>query len=184
MRKQTGLLVLFSLFLVSLVSAQYYPYGGSFGFDNIGVIFDQILNFLQVNEYLVDAIVFLVVYLIIAKKVFSSFSQDKILYSVIGIALTIGLIMYERKTGYSFVVNSGPFAIAALVLLGVFLFSKGGLKGFKLLAAGLLYIVLHFWLTGSYSYILYSIPSFIPGLLLLCAIIAIAVGLYQMIKGG
>lgn len=192
MRKQLLLLSLFSLLLASsvLASYQYYQSYYSGGFGDFSGLFENFWSFIQGNEYLVDSIVFLVIFLVLAKKVFyGSFSQDKLLYVVIGIALTIGIMAYEKRAGYSFVINSGPLAIAALFLLGIFLVSQGGFRGFKLLSASILYIVLYFWFTNNYftnnflSWLYENTPPAIPSILFMAAIVGIGVGIYQMVKG-
>ena len=157
MKRQFGLIAMFSLLLVTSVFAayRYYdPYYGGFG--NLGMYFDSFLNFIQFNEYLVDAVLFLIIFLLISKKVFyKSFSEDKALYVVIGIALTIGIMVYEKKANYSLIVNSGWLSLLVLLVFAAYMATTTELTGIRitvLSAMGLvaLGIIVPFYLPNFY----------------------------------
>ena len=187
MKKQWFLICLFSLLLVSSALAAYnfYNPSGAYGagFGDLGYYFETFLDFLEQNEYVIDAIVFLVIFLVFAKKVFKEkFEDDKILYIVIGVALTIGIMMYERRVGYSFIINSGIFAILVLFMLAIYIlsqFTKGRL--FLTCTVGLVAMV---WLAATYPDISYAIPPTFLALATFLLGVGWIIGGYQLIKGG
>ncbi len=174
------LLAIFSLLLVGSVLGAY-SYGGGFGSGDLSYYFDNFLYFLEQNEYLLDALVFLVIFLIISKKVFSGFTDDKALYIVIGIALTIGIIMYEKETGYSFIINSGRFSLFVLLALAAYVLSTAKLEGFRLLFLGIVGFVAQSYFLGAFDFWAYGIPPIIHTLIYIGLIIICAVGVLRLI---
>jgi len=130
MKKQFGLVILFSLLLVSSVFGAYSYYDsslGGFGGGDLSMMFNDFIDLITENEYLVDAVVFLIVFLILVKKALpAQYAEDKALYVVIAIALTIGIMVYERRTGVSLVINSGWLGLILLLVFGAYLASASG----------------------------------------------------------
>lgn len=151
MKRQMVLLGLLSLLLVSGVFGAYYGYsgydwgyGGGVGFGSLSNYFDLFINFIEENEYVIDAITFLVIFLILSKKVFGThFAQDKLLYVVVGIALTIGIMVYERRTLQgSLIVRSGWLSLLVLLGFAAFMvYQTGGVTSMKILILSILWMV-------------------------------------------
>ena len=125
MKKQLWLLAIFSLLLVSFVAAEYRPTfsPGSFFLygSNFGDVINNILDWFEENPGWIDAIVMLVIFLVLGKNVFGEYFKSKALYITMAIALTIGVLLWERQTGYSLILNSGPAGLVIL-LVAMFMF--------------------------------------------------------------
>lgn len=145
MKKQFGLILLFSLLLVSSAFGAYryydYSYGG-FGGGDFSGMFGSFFDFLEDNQYVVDAVIFLIIFLIMAKKILAEkFADEKALYVVIGIALTIGIMAYERRIGYSLIFNSAWISLLALFAFGAYMASTTKITGIRVLLMSVIMLI-------------------------------------------
>ena len=181
MRKQLFLICLFSLLLVSCVFGAYRYYDYSYGYGGgIGSLFDTFLNLIEQNSFLVDAIVFLVIFLVLAKKMFKDYSKESSLYIVIGIALTIGIMMYERRVGYSFIVNFGGFSWLILLAFVVYLISSTELVGLKMISLGILGLITLFYMPNRFPQFWYYMPPSLSSLLILISFVVLIIGIVKL----
>lgn len=183
MRKQLVLVVLFGLLLVSGAFGASRFYDSSYGYGGgIGSLFDTFLNLIEQNSFLVDAVVFLIIFLSISKKIFKDYSEGQSLYIVIGIALTIGIMMYERRTGYSLIVNFGGLSWLILLAFVVYLISSTKLMGLKMISLSILGLVALFYFPNRYPQVLSYIPPSISSLLVLVCIVVFIIGVVKLFK--
>jgi hypothetical protein len=145
MKKQFGLILLFSLLLVSSVFGAYSYYDsslGGFGGGDFSGMFERFFDFLMDNQYVVDAVIFLIIFLIMAKRVFAErFADDKALYIVVGIALTIGIMVYERRIQYSLIFNSAWISLLALFAFGAYMASTTKITGIRVLVMSVIMLI-------------------------------------------
>ena len=105
------------LILMNLASAQYY-YDQSFGLFSFNGI-DDILNIYELNSGWIDFFIFLTIFLGLSQAVFgeSHFKkQSKTLSIGLSLALSFGLVIWERNTGLS-LLTLGPLAFLIILLL-------------------------------------------------------------------
>ena len=117
--KKVVLLAAVLVLLMNFASAQYYyDYNyGSFGLFGSGS--DDILFFYESNAGWIDFFVFLLIFLGLTQAVFSSGhlrSQTKPLAIGLSLALSFGLVIWERNTGIN-ILAFGPVAFLMLSML-------------------------------------------------------------------
>jgi len=99
----------------------YGGYGGGYGgggsFFGYGGL--SITAFYEQYQIYIDSIIFLLIFLSVGKALFLSHfgSGGKTLYVAIGLALTLGLLLWEEQTGFSIIYNLGPIGVIALLLI-------------------------------------------------------------------
>jgi len=152
------LLLIFGLLLVSAVSAQtggFSPYSANFG-DSL----NNILDFLIDNPGWIDALAVLVIFLVLGRSVFQEYFKSKALYITVAVALTIGVLLWERQSGISLILNSGPAGIVILavaMLMGLFLLLKH-VTGLGIVSFGIAYAIFYYYLV----YLTNNTPATFP----------------------
>lgn len=97
--------------------------GGSGGGVSSGDLFGYggltVTAFYQQYQIYIDAIIFLLIFLSVGKALFLKHfgSGGKTLYVAVGLALTLGLLLWEEQTGFSIIYNLGPVGVIALLLI-------------------------------------------------------------------
>jgi hypothetical protein len=132
---------------------QAYGYGGGFGF-GYGYSFQDMY---YTYGYLIDAVLFLVIFLSIGKIVFiKHFGQHaKPLYVGIGIFLAFALLLWEERNGIYLLEYAGPAGIVLLLMIIMLFFIR------VLMALGM-----HAWLAsllvllGVYFGVIQQVPMF------------------------
>ena len=126
--------------------------------------------------------------MILAKKALpEKFKEDKALYIVIGIALTIGIMVYERRAGYSLIINSGWLSLIALLVFGAYIAStaEGGLSPLRVIVLSLLVLIALYVVPSLFPTYQYAIEGhIIYGLALFIAVVGIIVGIVWLIFSG
>lgn len=152
--KRWWLWLIFGLLLVGSVSAQYSPGGFTPFGGNFGDALNNILDWFTDNPGWIDALVLLVVFLVLGKSVFKEYFKSKALYVTVAVALTVGVLLWERQSGVSLILNSGP---AGLVILAVaafmwfFLFIKHS-TGLGYFAFAITYAVFYYYMVYLTNY--------------------------------
>ena len=88
-------------------------YGGGFGY---GL---TITEFYQSYAAYIDAVIFLLIFLGVGKSIFMDHfkSGGKAVYVAVGLALTLGLMMWEERENRSIISELGPWGLAILVII-------------------------------------------------------------------
>lgn len=122
--KKLVVYLIFLLFLVSFVSAQYSYSGRSFSIGNFDII-----GFYYDYPYEIDFFIFLIIFLGLSKAVFKSKfkEQGKIIAIGIGIALSLAVVLWEYNN-QRFLLSYGSIGVTILVLLVVFVIGWAFLK--------------------------------------------------------
>ena len=100
-----------------------YSYGGYGGGLNSGDLFGygglSVTAFYEQYQLYIDSIIFLLIFLSVGKALFLNHfgSGGKTLYVAIGLALTLGVLLWEEQTGFSIIYNLGPVGVIALLLI-------------------------------------------------------------------
>ena len=117
--KKVVLVGILLLFLVNLASAQYYydqSYNfGLFSFNGL----DDVLNIYELNSGLIDFFIFLTIFLGLSQAVFGEGhfkKQSKTISIGLSLALSFGLVMWERNSGIN-LLTLGPLAFLIILLL-------------------------------------------------------------------
>ncbi len=97
-------------------------YGGSYGGGGYGGTFSYgltITEFYQAYAIYIDAVIFLLIFLGVGKSVFLTHfgSGGKAVYVAVGLALTLGLMMWEERENRSIISQLGPWGLAILVIV-------------------------------------------------------------------
>ncbi|MBI1972977.1 hypothetical protein HYS50_03155 [Candidatus Woesearchaeota archaeon] len=97
----------------------YGGFGGGYGGGFLGYGGLSITAFYEQYQIYIDSIIFLLIFLSVGKALFLSHfgSGGKTLYIAIGLALTLGLLLWEEQTGFSIIYNLGPIGVIALLLI-------------------------------------------------------------------
>lgn len=92
----------------------YYGGGGFFGYGGL-----SITEFYQAYAVYIDAIIFLLLFFGVGKAVFLNHfkSGGKAVYIAVGLALTLGLMMWEERMNRSLIAELGPWGLAILVIV-------------------------------------------------------------------
>lgn len=115
----------------------YGGYGGSYGLgDFLGYGGYSIAALYSQYHVFIDAILFLLIFLGLGKAfLLEHFKKGgTALYIAVGLALTLGLLLWEERTGFSIIYNLGPISIIAL-LVALYVWIKQATKS-------------HLWATG------------------------------------
>ncbi len=124
----------------------FFGYGGygGFGYFNFSEMYYQYAS-------LIDAVIFLVIFLSLGKSIFGEhFKESKGVYIGIGLFLTMSLLLWEERTGFSLVERFGPFVffIFLIVLIFyVFKWIKEAGAG-ALFAAAVAYLIFFFFVSS------------------------------------
>jgi len=153
--KRWWLLVIFALLLVSSVSAQtsrmgtFTPFGANFG-----DVLNNILDWFTDNPGWVDALALLVIFLVVGKNVFMQYFKSKALYVTVAVALTVGVLLWERQTGISLILNSGPAGLVVILLAAFFFlfYMIRGFTGMGFVAFAVTYGIFYYYLTYLTNY--------------------------------
>jgi hypothetical protein len=127
-----------------------YSYGGYGGYGGgfFGVF--SFIDFYSQYGHLIDAFLFLVIFLSVGKTVLQDHFKKggQSLYIGVGIALALGLLLWEETTGFLILQELGPYAgllLALVILVMVYRFMvQAGTGG--AFAAAILGLVLYFFL--------------------------------------
>ncbi len=120
-------ILLFLLLKTSMTGKAWYrDYGSSFGgfggFDFFGFQFFNFTDLYASYGYIIDAVIFLLIFLGLAQSVFKErFKESRGLYVGMGLFLAFALLMWEERTGISILSLFGPavFAIFIVILIVV-----------------------------------------------------------------
>ncbi len=96
----------------------YGGYGG--GFSGPAFFGDMsITAFYDQYHIYIDAIIFLLIFLSVGKALLLSHfgSGGKALYIAVGLALTLGLLLWEEQNNFSIIYQLGPVGVIALLLI-------------------------------------------------------------------
>ena len=107
----------------------YGGYGGSSGYYGGSSFFGygmDVTSFYEQYHVWIDAIIFLAIFLSIGKAVFMSHfnTGGKALYIAVGVALTIGLMIWEEQRNFFIIYKLGPvgmFVFALALTVGTYL---------------------------------------------------------------
>lgn len=116
LRKVVFFCILLALF-TNFASAQYY-YDQSYNFGFIGGVGD-ILSIYELNSTWFDFFIFLLIFLGLTQAVFGQGhlkSQSKPISIGLSLALSFGLVVWERNTGIN-ILSFGPVAFLILIIL-------------------------------------------------------------------
>ena len=102
----------------------YGGYGGYFpGFFDLS--FFSFSSFYEEYWFIVDAIIFLLIFLELSKSVFKNHFKDaKGLYIGIGLFLTFSLILFEERSGFNLLFQFGPIVFVLFVIIMAFVAYK------------------------------------------------------------
>lgn len=115
--KKVVLISILLVLIINLASAQYY-YDSSYGFGFVGG-FDDILVLYEQNSTWFDFFIFLLIFLGLTRAVFGQShlrGQTKPISIGLSLALSFGLVMWERNTGIN-LLAFGPVAFLIILLL-------------------------------------------------------------------
>lgn len=143
--------------------------GGGYGFDFFGFEFFSFTDMYQSYGYVIDAVIFLLIFLGLAQSVFKErFKAGKGLYVGIGLFLSFALLLWEEQTGISLLQMFGPvvfgfFIIVLAVVIARWLNHEFGWS--PLVSVALVYLVLYWVLfkTQNSRVILDWLVSIWPG---------------------
>ena len=186
--------IVLAIFLSLNVFAIRYYDSGSYGsasltnFLNIGNL--NILDFYSQYGSYIDMIIFLMIFLGVAKSVFSKHFQEggKTIYVGIGIFLSLALLLFEERQGFRLLTEFGPFVV--FLIIALFLYGlavalyRSGKGGIFAVAAG--YLVLYFFVFNWYrDYFenLYGFWNIIKSIANIGAIIAILIVAFGIVVG-
>lgn len=142
--KKVVLLGVFLLILMNFASAQYYSYDYYDSFSSFGGS-DNILYIYESNSSLIDFFLFLLIFLGITQAIFSQghfASQSKILSIGISLALSIGIVFWERNTGFN-LLTFGPFAFLIILILIYYVILNMLMK-----------MGTQWWVAGAFAYVI------------------------------
>lgn len=123
-------ILLFLLLKTSMTGKAWYrDYGSSFGgfggfggFDFFGLSFFSFTDLYASYGYIIDAVIFLMIFLGLAQSVFKErFKESRGLYVGMGLFLSFALLMWEERTGISLLEQFGPVVFVLFVLVVIFL---------------------------------------------------------------
>lgn len=163
MKKQVVLWIFLSLLFATAVMGYngyrspggFWPYSADFG-----TTLNNILDWFTENPGWVDALALLVIFLVLGKRVFMKHFESRALYITIAVALTLGVLLWERQTGVSLILNSGPAGLFIL-LVAVFMFFFLMIRhatGMGFVAFAITYSIFYYYL----MYIVNYPPTYIP----------------------
>ena len=147
-------ILLFLLLKTSMTGKAWYrDYGSSFGgfggFDFFGLSFFSFTDLYAGYGYIIDAVIFLMIFLGLAQSVFKErFKESRGLYVGMGLFLAFALLMWEERMGISILSLFGPAVFAIFVLLLILVVYKWvrhetGMN--PLIVASILYVLLYFF---------------------------------------
>ena len=147
-------ILLFLLLKTSMTGKAWYrDYGSSFGgfggFDFFGLSFFSFTDLYASYGYIIDAVIFLMIFLGLAQSVFKErFKESRGLYVGMGLFLAFALLMWEERMGISILSLFGPAVFAIFVLLLILVVYKWvrhetGMN--PLIVASILYVLLYFF---------------------------------------
>lgn len=144
-------IVLFSLFCIYEVSAQY---GGSFGFESGQSIVDLYREYASWFDFAI----FLFIFLGLGRAIFGEHFKGAGgtgVYIGIGIFLALALLIWEEQAGFSLIEVMGPWVLFLFILVLLFLTFMFILKagGGVLLAASVTYIIFFLIYAGAGYYL-------------------------------
>ena len=164
-------ILLFLLLKTSMTGKAWYrDYGSSFGgfggFDFFGLEFFSFSDLYGSYGYIIDAVIFLMIFLGLAQSVFKErFKESRGLYVGMGLFLAFALLMWEERMGISILEQFGPAVFAIFVLLLIFVVYKWirhetGIN--PLIIISLLYVLLYFFVLKTEAF--YTLASRLFGL--------------------
>ncbi len=151
-------ILLFLLLRTSMTGGVWYrDYGRGYGgFDFFGLSFFSFSDIYAGYGYIIDAVIFLMIFLGLAQSVFKErFKESRGLYVGMGLFLSFALLMWEERNGISILSMFGPAVFAIFVLLLVFIVYKWirhetGMN--PLIIISLLYVLLYFFVLRTQAF--------------------------------
>ena len=191
----------FLLTLVVSVSAiRYYDAGrgyGSSAFDvfNLGNV--NLLDFYNQYGSYVDMVLFLLIFLGLARWVFGQHFKEgnRTIYVGLGLFLSFALLLYEESANFHILTAFGPIVLVLFLLIVIFLVSRFLLSTGRagIFVIGVTYLVLYYFLTNWYEDYWANVSGFsnviaqVANIFLILAwiivIVGVVYGLYLMISG-
>lgn len=144
-------ILLFLLLTSSMTGGVWYrDYGGGgFGFDFFGFEFFNFTGLYQSYGYVIDAVIFLLIFLGLAQSVFRErFKESRGLYVGVGLFLSFALLLWEEQTGISLLQAFGPmvFGFFVIVLAVVVVRWLSHELGWSPFASGALVYLVLYWI--------------------------------------
>jgi len=132
----------------SMTGSIYYPdygYRGYGYFDYVG--FSSFLEFYEQYSFIIDAFLFLMIFLGLGQAAFGEHFKNRggrAVYIGIGLFLSFGLLLWEEQTGFRILYHIGPLGLILGGLVILFWFYSYLTKGLDinfLTAASVIYII-------------------------------------------
>ena len=120
--KKVVLISIFFIILMNLATAQYYYQDAGYSLFPFGGLDDVFLVYESYSS-LIDFIIFLLIFLGVTQAIFGQGNfkdQSKIISIGLSLALSFGLVFWERRVGIT-LLSFGPFALLILFILFMYL---------------------------------------------------------------